>query len=36
MSSLQVPTDYVSKELFYSLSTYIIPRIELSQCPVTV
>lgn len=34
--SCQVPQDFMSKELFESVSVYIIPKAQLEQCTITI
>ncbi|KAI5696986.1 hypothetical protein M8J76_014023 [Diaphorina citri] len=34
--SCQVPQDFISKELFESVSVYIIPKAQLEQCTITI
>uniref|UniRef100_A0A8D8TTY8 Nitrogen permease regulator 2-like protein n=2 Tax=Cacopsylla melanoneura TaxID=428564 RepID=A0A8D8TTY8_9HEMI len=34
--SCQVPQDFISKEVFESVSVYIIPKAQLEQCTITI
>lgn len=35
-SFLQFPEDYISKEVFDSISAYIIPKPEIQRCTMTM